>query len=276
MTCLRHDRYRRAWVWSSPTCPFDCWKSSSDPCDPDQDGQRQRPALRHVAVEERQLRRGFGRSPDRQRPPRARGGDHGPVIDARPLGARATRAPLPRASGNQPGQVVGAVRAGRRGDGEIDPGCRHIADLLFFQEGAELGIVAVHLIARRPRERDPRRQGAGRDPLRELRFGREPPVSGQAHRLPRRRLVEVFALHVQLGVDQGVAERAGVGGVDGDDAVGDLAGGAGVLATHAAGHDPFLLLPGLVQHQHCVRAGQVVDHVVADRIADGVLVPGGA
>jgi hypothetical protein len=36
---------------------------------------------------------------------------------------------------------------------------------------------------------------------------------------------------------------------------------------------PLLLLAGLIENQHRVGAGQVADHVPADRVLDGVLVP---
>jgi hypothetical protein len=58
-----------------------------------------------------------------------------------------------------------------------------------------------------------------------------------------------------------------------DLAVGDLAGRARVLACHAAGGLALLQEAGLVHHQHGLRLGQGLDHVVAHQIAKRIRVP---
>jgi hypothetical protein len=68
----------------------------------------------------------------------------------------------------------------------------------------------------------------------------------------------------------------GVGGVgeeDRDLAVFDPPGGSGVLALHSDRACTLLQVAGLVHHQHCLGRSQVLRHVVAQVIADGVGVP---
>jgi hypothetical protein len=67
--------------------------------------------------------------------------------------------------------------------------------------------------------------------------------------------------------------RGGIRQVDGDLGVVDLAGGAGVLALHSDRSGALLEVAGLVDHQHRTRVTEVVDQVVPDVVADGVLVP---
>jgi hypothetical protein len=79
---------------------------------------------------------------------------------------------------------------------------------------------------------------------------------------------------VQLPVDHAVPGTGGIGQVDGDLGVVDLAGGAGVLALHPDRPGALFQIPRLVDHQHRLGVGQVLDQGVTHVIADGVLVPG--
>jgi hypothetical protein len=78
---------------------------------------------------------------------------------------------------------------------------------------------------------------------------------------------------VQLPVDHPVPGRRGVGQVDGDLGVVDLAGGAGVLASHPHGVAALLEVAGLVDHQHRALLAEVLDQQGAHVVAGAVFVP---
>jgi hypothetical protein len=78
---------------------------------------------------------------------------------------------------------------------------------------------------------------------------------------------------VQLPVDYAMPSVGGIGQVDGDLGVVDLAGGAGVLALHPDRAGALLEVSCLVDHQHRARVTEVLDQVVAHVVADGVVVP---
>jgi hypothetical protein len=68
----------------------------------------------------------------------------------------------------------------------------------------------------------------------------------------------------------------GVGGVhqvDGDLGVLDPSSGAGVLTLDPNGGRALLEISGLVHHQHRLGIAEVLDHVVAEVVADAVVVP---
>ena len=64
----------------------------------------------------------------------------------------------------------------------------------------------------------------------------------------------------------------GVGQVDGDLGVVDLAGGAGVVAGHPDRSGALIEVAGLINHQHRTRVAEVLDQVVAHVVADHVVV----
>jgi hypothetical protein len=70
-----------------------------------------------------------------------------------------------------------------------------------------------------------------------------------------------------------VPSIAGIHQVDGDLGVLDAASGAGVLALDADRGGALLEVAGLVDDQHRLRVAQVLDHIVADVIADRIVVP---
>jgi hypothetical protein len=61
--------------------------------------------------------------------------------------------------------------------------------------------------------------------------------------------------------------------IDGDLGVVDLAGGAGVLATHPDGVAALLEVAGLIDDQHRARVAEVLDYQGAHVVADGAVVP---
>jgi hypothetical protein len=66
---------------------------------------------------------------------------------------------------------------------------------------------------------------------------------------------------------------AGIHQVDGDLGVLDAAGGAGVLALHPSCLGALLEIPGLVDDQHRIGIAEVLHEVVAEVVADPVVVP---
>jgi hypothetical protein len=107
----------------------------------------------------------------------------------------------------------------------------------------------------------------------QLGLGRKGALVGDAGGVAARGIVDPALGQVQLAVDDPVPGRGGVGQVDGDLGVVDLAGGAAVLATHPHRVGALLEIPGLVDHQHRGRVSQVLQQVVADVVADPVVVP---
>jgi hypothetical protein len=80
--------------------------------------------------------------------------------------------------------------------------------------------------------------------------GREPDLVGDAGGPAALGVGQPPAGQVQLAVDHPVAGRGGMGQVDGDLSVVDLAGGAGVLTAHPDRVGAPLEIAGLVDHQH--------------------------
>jgi hypothetical protein len=107
----------------------------------------------------------------------------------------------------------------------------------------------------------------------QLGLGREPDPGGDAGGLQARGIVSPALGQVQLAVDHPVPSIAGIGQVDGDLGVVDLAGGAGVLASHPHRVGALLAVAGLVDHQHRARVTQVLQQVLAEVVADPVVVP---
>ena len=78
---------------------------------------------------------------------------------------------------------------------------------------------------------------------------------------------------VQRPIDEGVATAGHVRREHADLAVGDLAGRARVLAGHPAGRLALLEKASLVNHQHGIRLGQGLDHVVPHEVTQRVGIP---
>ncbi len=70
-----------------------------------------------------------------------------------------------------------------------------------------------------------------------------------------------------------MASRRGVGQIDGDLGVLDPPGGAGVLPLHTDAAHALLDVTGLVDHQDRLGVAEVVDHVAAQVVTDGIGVP---
>ena len=93
----------------------------------------------------------------------------------------------------------------------------------------------------------------------ERRLGREGRVVGHMRRRHAGRIVRPGLRQIQRPVDEGVAVARHIGGEDADLAVGDLARRAGVLPRHAARRLALLEKAGLIDHQHRISVGQVLE-----------------
>ena len=108
---------------------------------------------------------------------------------------------------------------------------------------------------------------------RDARLGGEPDRVGDVGRRAPRGIVGPALGQVERAVDEGVPVPRHVGREDADLAVGDPAGGTGVLPRDAAGGLALLEEAGLVDHQHGVRAGQRLQRVVAHHVAQAIRLP---
>jgi hypothetical protein len=148
-----------------------------------------------------------------------------------------------------------------------------IPDSLGLQRSAQLGVGAVDLVAGHPSHRDPGVQRANDHRLRQGGLGRKPDLVGDTGGLQARRVVQPALGQVQLPVDHRVPRIGGVHQVHGDLGILDPAGGAGVLALDPDGGGALLEVTGLVDDQHRLVLAQVFGDIVADVIADRVVVP---
>ncbi len=142
------------------------------------------------------------------------------------------------------------------------PPCRW--DLAGLQPAAQRRTAAVDLVGGHPSGRHAGVQRALQPPAGQLRLGLELDLGGDASGPAARRVGQPSLGQVQLAVDHAMPGGGGIGQVDGDLGVVDLAGGAGVLALHPDGVAALLEVAGLVDDQQRSGVGQVLEQVVAD------------
>ena len=119
-----------------------------------------------------------------------------------------------------------------------------------LQPAAQRRVAAVDLIGGHPAGRHPSLQRPLEHPAGQLGLGGEADLVGDADGPAARGIVDPALGQVQLPVDHAVPSVGGIGQVDGDLGVVDLAGGAGVLALHPDRAGALLEIPSLVDHQH--------------------------
>ena len=179
-------------------------------------------------------------------------------------------------AGRRPAQPIGADRMPGSGGHPVVAGHRqHVGDLLAFQPFPQRTVIPVCLVGGRPGERHARGGGPADHRLGELRLGGEPGIGGYPGGLAARRVADPRLRQVQLPVDQRVPTGRGVGEVDRDLGVLDLARGAGVLPLHPGRGGPLLDIPGLIHHQDRAGVPQVLDDVIPHVITYPVGIPAG-
>ena len=150
---------------------------------------------------------------------------------------------------------------------------QHIADASALKLGPQPWVGTVDLVPGDPGGRDTSVQRAGEHLSGQVRLGGKADLLGDASCPAAVGILDPAVGQVQLTVDHGVPGIAGVQQVDGDLGVLDPAGGAGVLALDPHRLEALLEIPGLVDDQHRLGVAQVLDHIVAEVIADPVVVP---
>jgi len=170
-------------------------------------------------------------------------------------------------------QGVGGAGGATEADRVVAGHRQHVADASALQLGPQLGVGAVDLVTGDPGRRDPGVQRTADHLGGQGRLGHKPDLIGDAGGPAPLSIVGPGAGQVQLPVDHRVPRLAGVHQVDGDLGVLDAARGAGVLALDPNRGGALLEVAGLVHHQHRVILAQVLDHIVADVVADRVVVP---
>src|SRR5450432_1304444 len=86
-------------------------------------------------------------------------------------------------------------------------------------------------------------------------------------------IVGPFLRKIQRAIDERITVARHVGGEDADLAVRDLAGGTSVLPRHSAGGLALLEKAGLVDHQHRIVIGQMLNDIVAYDVAQAIGIP---
>ncbi len=119
------------WCWSRPVWPLPCWwHSSAGPSLPghrDQGRQRRRPAQRHMAVVEGQVRCVGEAAAGQQPVPRRGGGGPRPLVVPAALAARPARAGLPRRGRDHRGDGGhGRLAAGGKPDRKVHRDREHV------------------------------------------------------------------------------------------------------------------------------------------------------
>jgi hypothetical protein len=189
------------------------------------------------------------------------------------LGARAGRDALPGACWDPPEQIIGAVGVARGDDPVVTGHRQHIADTSGLQLGPQRRVGTVDLIAGHPGGRHAGVQRPGDRRLGQGRLGGKPDLLGYARGRQAFRISGPASRHLQFPVDHRVPGSGGIDQVDRDLSVLDAARGAGVLALHPHRLDALLEVPSLIHHQHRPGIAQMLDHIVAQVIADRVLIP---
>jgi len=202
-------------------------------------------------------------------------GQPGPVVVAVPLGARTGRVALPGPAGQAGGEFPGL--AGARGGGDRVAGGhrQHITNPAGLQVSAQARVGAVHLIAGDPGGRNARAQSPGDHVAGQSRLGREPPLARNARCGAPARVSGPGPGQIQFPVDQRVPCRRGVGQKHRHLAVLHPPRGARILALHPGASPALLEVSRFIDHQHPVRAAQVLHHVPAHIVADRIGVPPG-
>jgi site-specific DNA recombinase len=207
---------------------------------------------------------------------RASGGQRqaAPPIPAAALGPVAgadTQPALRRNAGGQPGRRRAWPRRRRQRLGGLDR--QHIGHGAALQPAAQRWAAAIDLIGGHPAGRHLGVQRASQHQPGQLGLGREPDLVGDAGGLQARGIVDPALGQVELAVDHAMPGRGGIGQVDGDLGVVELAGGAGVLALDPDRVAALLEIAGLIDHQHRARVAEVLDQIIPDVVADRVVVP---
>jgi hypothetical protein len=202
-----------------------------------------------------------------------------PVVDPRSLGSGAGGDLLPRLRRNGGGAGIGtqlAQEASGRGEHPlVDRDREHIRHAPPNQKGAQLGLLAVHLITgdplgryagvHSPGEHCHSQLGLGRElhPITNPGLGTTLPVGG-----PRRRQVE-------LPVQERRTQRRRIGQEHPDLSVLDPSRRARVLPGHPGGLGALLQEPRLIDHQHTPGVAQVLHDILTQIITDQVSIPVG-
>jgi hypothetical protein len=148
-----------------------------------------------------------------------------------------------------------------------------IAGAAFLQCASQLRVTAVDLVAGNPGGLVAGVQEPGDHTSGQFRFGGEGGFLRKARCAAAVGVGGPRARNVEFPVHCGVAALACVDQVDGDLGVFDPAGGAGVLALDADRAGALLHVAGLVDDQHRPVVVQVLHHVAAHVVTDGVGIP---
>jgi hypothetical protein len=155
-----------------------------------------------------------------------------PGIPAPPLGAVPGVALQPARRRHLGGQRRGRYRRRSRRLQRLGAAHRqHLRQPARLQPGMQRRTAAIDLVRGHPTRRHASIQGALQHPAGQLALGRKAHLLGHAGSSTAIRILGPARRQVQITINQGVPVPAGVGEVDGDLGVVDLAGGAGVLAS---------------------------------------------
>lgn len=150
-----------------------------------------------------------------------------------------------------------------------------VAELPVLQRGPQVRVAPIDLVAGHPGHEDVGIQGAADHTGGECGFRGEAHSLGYPGGLAAGRVPGPGARNIQFPVDRRVTARGGVGEVDGDLAVLDASGGAGVLTLDPDCGGALLEIAGLIDDQHRLVVLQMFDDEAAEVVADRIGIPPG-
>src|ERR1019366_5127997 len=104
-------------------------------------------------------------------------------------------------------------------------------------------------------------------------FGCKAGIGGHVCGFQATWIVGPFLRKIQRAIDERMTVARHVGSEDADLAVRDLTRGTSVLPRHAARRLALLQKAGLVDHEDRIVIRQMLDHIIADDIAQGISIP---
>ena len=131
----------------------------------------------------------------------------------------------------------------------------------------------VDRIAGNPLEWYGRGYGVCNHSRRELWFGRKASIGGHVCGFQAIWIVGPFLRKIQRAIDERMTVARNVGGEDFDLAVRDLTRGTRVLPRHSTRRLALFEKTGLVDHEDRIVIRKMLDHIIADDIAQSISIP---
>src|SRR5262245_54862801 len=223
--------------------------------------------------------RGVAQTPADQEPPapvrlpRRGQREPPPVIPARAFGTVASTQPAPPLSPQRRQDGFDLLLPASTPDIFFPRDGQDMGVLMFLQPHPQLPIITIDAIPRPPGGWDPRAEGAPAHLLRQLRCGRKGML--RWHPGPRAAALVVgpFLGHIEVTIKQDVPPGTRIGQEHPNLTILNAPRCAAILARHPSRPLAFFEKPRLIDDQHGLRGPQMLDHVGAQIVAEGISLP---